>query len=201
MATMKAGQGYMRYNAMPVLPVMENMVVFDGGSISIGVESRLLNAEIVASLGLSEVVKQTEYNITEDSGVSLHVYAKADGGDFERLRFDCFRNDPHYHYISMKQKHQDVIHLDPVVNEDVLGWALDNISKRLPRMLARADVDDAEQLVAASDMARILPQVVETAHRAARQMDEETIRQNATSQEDHVWETGASRSWENAARL
>lgn len=201
MPTPEKGEGFTRYNAMPVLPVMENMVVFECGQISFGVESRLLNPEIVASLGLSDVVKQTQYNLTEDSGVSLHVYAKADGGDFERLRFDCFKNDPHYHYISRKKQYQDVIHIDPVLNDDVLGWALDNIRNRLPQMLDRADVDNATALVDAALVERVFPQVAETARRAANQMDEASIRQHATSQADHVWETGNARSWDQAAQL
>ena len=33
-------------------------------------------------------------------GVSLHVYGVRDGEALEHLRFDCFDEDPHYHYIS-----------------------------------------------------------------------------------------------------
>ena len=87
---------------MPIAPVSENMELFDMGAISVGVEFRVLNNAVLGSLGLSEIAASNEYPTLNDNGVSLHVFVRTAEGNFERLRFDCFQKDPHYHFVAAK---------------------------------------------------------------------------------------------------
>ena len=110
------------------------MEMFDAGAVRIGVEFRILTDELVAALGLKATV--TGLN---DVGVSLHVFVKAEDGDLERLRFDCFEVDPHYH-LDPPGANQ----VTPVPAErDSIDWALEELRTDLPAWLARAGLDVA----------------------------------------------------------
>jgi hypothetical protein len=47
-----------------------------------------------------------------DRGPSVRVYADVDGRPAQLLRFDCFEQDPHYHYAP--EGEDDLRKLDPV---------------------------------------------------------------------------------------
>ena len=97
MALGKAGRHADRYvgkETMAIPPLDEHLQKFTAGAISIGVEYRVLTDDIIKAMGLTAVEGMQNLN---DSGVSLHVFAKAADGDLERLRFDCFEDDPHFH--------------------------------------------------------------------------------------------------------
>ena len=49
--------------------------------------------------------------VVDDRGVSLHVYGEQDGEWREFLRFDCFAEDPHYHYVGWREKTNEMLHL------------------------------------------------------------------------------------------
>ena len=100
--------------------------------------------------------------------MSLHVYAvpPGDGGEpVEHLRFDCFDEDPHYHYVSVRDGSNVVAHLDPVAIGDPLAWALDRLRHRLPQMLAHAGASDLAERVDAAAIDDVLPRVTEAAFR------------------------------------
>src|SRR5579864_2354534 len=109
--TITSEKYFERYGGTPIPPMLDNMELFDAGAISIGVEFRMLTDAVIASLGLAEIAASNGYPTLADNGVSLHVFINTAEGNFERLRFDCFTNDPHYHYLSLRNKTQDVIHL------------------------------------------------------------------------------------------
>jgi hypothetical protein len=99
--------------------------------------------------------------------VSLHVCGAGDGGAaLELLRFDCFEEDPHYHYVSWREKSNEMLHIDPVADGDPLAWALERIRTRLPQMLERAGAADVAARVDAREIERVLPRVAEAAYRA-----------------------------------
>lgn len=201
MTTATSEKYYERYGGMPIPPVRENMELFDMGAISVGVEFRVLNNAVLGSLGLSEIAASNEYPTLNDNGVSLHVFVRTAEGNFERLRFDCFQKDPHYHYLSLRYRTQDVIHIDTNVTGDVVAWAITMLRTRLVPMLLRADIDDAALLVDHTKLEQILPQVTEAAYRARYHTDRVKIEQSAMVRGTHAWDTSEARSWEGHSQI
>ena len=97
----------------------------------------------------------------------------------ERIRFDCFQEDPHYHYVSWQQRSNEMLHLDPAADGDPLHWALERIRTRLPQMLERAGVKDAAACVDPSLLEEVLPRVSEAAFAARFHADEEAVLRDA----------------------
>jgi hypothetical protein len=191
---------YERHNGMPIPPVKENMEIFRAGAISIGVEFRVLTPAVLGALGIAERIAAEGRPIPNDRGVSFHVFAKTAEGDYERLRFDCFDAEPHYHYFSMTKRVQDLIHIDPNVTGDIIGWSLNVIRMRLPQMLRRADVEDAAELVDPLAIEQVMPLVTEAAYRARYHTDSvrlQEIEKGAMAKGRHLYDTSQDRSWGN----
>jgi hypothetical protein len=195
MTTITSEKYYERYNGVPIAPMKQNMELFEAGAVSIGVEFRVLTDKVVESLGLKEIAASNGYPTLDDNGVSLHVFVNAADGNFERLRFDCFKNDPHYHYLSVKNKTQDVIHIDPTVAGDPITWAMNLIWTRLIAMLRRADVENAGKIVDVVQVEKVMPLVAAAVARARYGANKNEIEQSALKRGTHQWDTGAERSW------
>lgn len=148
------------YTVPPIPPDAENTTWIDAGSISIGVEYRLLDdAELAANYQgeqMEEIQAATGGDAVEDNGVSLHVAGAADGHEY--LRFDMFERGPHYHYIQPSGESQTIVDYDRVAMGPMLAWVLERIRHRLPVMLSRAGGD---ALVPTLDAARIEAALVE----------------------------------------
>ncbi|MEZ5736795.1 MAG: hypothetical protein R3E09_13560 [Novosphingobium sp.] len=194
-------QYYTRYEGIPVPPVKENMEVFEAGAISIGVEFRVLTDELLESLGLKEVAAANGINHIDEVGVSLHIFARTSEGMFERLRFDCFGGEPHYHYISVPNKTQDGVLLDPNAIGDPLAWSLATLANRIVQMLARADVADAANLVDHARLEAVMPQVIEAAYRARFHADQKNVAEAAMAVGEHEWDTSENRSWTKHSQI
>ena len=146
-----------RYSVMPISPVEENTAWFDAGAVRIGVEYRLLDDAIAAAAQLSAAAGESGGEaVVDDRGVSLHVCGEQDGEWREFLRFDCFAEDPHYHYVGWRDKTNEMLHLDPVADGDPLAWALERIRTRLPQMLTRAGAGDVAARVAQGRVEAVL---------------------------------------------
>jgi len=163
--------GVTRYDLMPIPPVEARTTWFEAGPIAIGVEYRLLDDALAAAAEKQEAVglagsAQAAATGLDDRGVSLHVCDSREGARAEALRFDCFQEDPHYHYISWRERFNHMLHLDPAAEGDPLAWALERIRTRLPQMLERAGAAELAALVDAEALARVLPRVAEAAFRA-----------------------------------
>lgn len=129
---------------------------FEGAGIRIGVEYRNLDQDRVTDFYAAnpeyaaqyEQVK-AEHGEFEDDGVTLHVIG-ADGHEY--LRFDCFRDEPHYHYVRKTRPeeppHNHWIPLDDVANGEPLDWAFGRLRTRLVPMLIQAGADGSAALVA-----------------------------------------------------
>jgi len=173
--------GVTHYDVMPIPPIESQTTWFPAGVIAFGVEYRLLNDAIAAAHTGVKAMGQdpSDAPVGLDSGVSIHVVDNRGESPVEHLRFDCFVEDPHYHYISWKDRSNDMVHLDPIANGDPLFWALDRLRTRLPQMLSRAGADD---LLAALDpmlLEQVLPRVAEAAYRARYQHDDESVLRDA----------------------
>jgi hypothetical protein len=167
---------------MPIPPIEARTTWIDAGSIRVGVEYRLLTDAVAAAEDLVEASGDDRGVTTnlDDRGVSLHVCAEQDGESREFLRFDCFDEDPHYHYVSWRDKTNDMIHLDPIADGDPLAWALERIRTRLPQMLARAGATDLVARLDPDAIDRSLPRIAETAYRVRYDHDDASILRDAT---------------------
>jgi hypothetical protein len=170
-----------RYSVMPIPPVEGQTQYFEAGAVVIGVEYRLLNDAIAAAADVQSAAgdERGQTQNIEDRGVALHVLGNADGERLEFLRFDCFDEDPHYHYISWRDKTNDMIHLDPIADGDPLAWALERIRTRLPQMLERAGAPDVAAAVDAREIEAVLPRVAEAAWRARFHHDKGAVLRGA----------------------
>ncbi len=163
------------YSVMPMPPVEAQTRFFDAGAVRIGVEYRMLNDAIAAAArqGLEQARGDERGKTTEldDCGVSIHVYGVRDGEASEHLRFDCFDEEPHYHYISWDERTNDMVYLDPIADGDPVAWALERLRTRLPQMLTRAGAADVAARLDVAELERMLPRVTEAAYRARYQHD------------------------------
>lgn len=82
-----------------------------------------------------------------DQGVCAQVFASVDGKDTEILRFDCFDQNPHYHYGP--ENHNLRLFLDKTTCGNPFGWTMDNLRENLPVMIVRAGYDDLAAAVEA----------------------------------------------------
>ena len=73
-----------------------------------------------------------------DGGATLEVWGAVEGEDTEILRFDCFRNAPHYH---APPSAPGDIKLDPAQVGDGLQWALDQLSQEAAALVSKAGFD------------------------------------------------------------
>lgn len=158
-----------RYDKMPIPPIAEHTEYFSAGSIRIGVEYRVLNDAAVAAIRATlEGAQGSETGRLEnldDSGVSLHVFGGIGDAAREYLRFDCFVEEPHYHYVGWTHKSNEVLQIDAVADGDPLTWALERIRTRLPQMLVRAGAADIAAQVDPAAIEAVLPRVIEAAYR------------------------------------
>ncbi|CAN5791105.1 hypothetical protein BH10ACT1_BH10ACT1_16910 [soil metagenome] len=130
------------YAVMPIDMVPEACVDVAAGPITFVVESRRLTDEaIIASAeeqGRRDAIDEPDG--LDDGGASLHVLATADR--LEHLRFDCFENEPHYHYIRNAESSNVVVRIDTFAVGDPRAWALSCVRERLPEMLEHAGATD-----------------------------------------------------------
>ncbi|NQZ98663.1 MAG: hypothetical protein HRU01_19345 [Myxococcales bacterium] len=169
-----------RYDVMPIPPVDEQTLWFDAGVLRIGVEYRLLNDAIAAASALEAATGDSKGVAgVEDRGVSIHVFGSAGGESLELLRFDCFEEDPHYHYISWHDKKNEMVHLDPIADGDPLAWTLERLRLRLPHMLERAGAPGVAEQVDQRAVDAVLPRLAEAAYRARYEHDDDTLLKGA----------------------
>lgn len=75
-------------------------------------------------------------NFGEDRGPAIRVYADIEKQPIQMLRFDCFENDPHYHYDP--EGKNEMHHLSYDVTSDTVAWSLEQIRTRSKEMLQTA---------------------------------------------------------------
>jgi hypothetical protein len=173
-------RGVTKYDIMPIPPVEAHCERFEVGPISIWVEYRLLN-DVIAAAHTVDQGFEGEVPSVEDRGVSLHVFGEPAPGEpqVEFLRFDCFDEDPHYHYVSYANQTNEMVHLDPHAHGDPLTWALDCVRTRLPQLLERAGASALAARVEPRRLEEVLPRVAEAAYRARFQHDDAAIQAGA----------------------
>jgi hypothetical protein len=137
--SMKHFAGRIYGDPIPLNPSATTFVPL--GNISFGVEYR--------------------YHSDNEAGVSVHVVDGRSGTEY--LRFDCFEEREHYHYIFADQGFHDRFFLDTASEGDPVAWSLDRMRTRLVPMMIRAgagpdlidDIDPGELQTAVEQVARL----------------------------------------------
>ncbi len=75
-------------------------------------------------------------NFGKDHGPAIRVYADIENEPIQVLRFDCFDNDPHYHYDP--EGKNEMHHLSQEDTPDTVAWSLDQIRTQITEMLRTA---------------------------------------------------------------
>jgi len=133
-----------RFNQLPIPMVEEHCIPVDAGAVQFVVESRVLTNEIIAGTFDGAVDASIPF---DDFGATLHVCGTVDG--LEHLRFDCFENEPHYHYIQQASGANIVVRIDELAVGDPIDFSLACVEHHLPDMLRNCGVDDLADQVAA----------------------------------------------------
>jgi hypothetical protein len=97
--------------------------------------------------------------------LAIHVLSDLSGNtgrvfteETELLAFDCFRDDPHYHYGPRNKNHR--IFWDKTLVPDPLGWCLDQFKTgKLKAMLERAGYPGVAADLDEDLLASVIPQV------------------------------------------
>ena len=99
-----------------------------------------------------------------DQGVCIQVVADVGGTETELLRFDCFDNEPHYHYFAEEKRER--LMMDKTTAGNPVGWAMKQLREKLPEMLTRTGHKD---LVTKAKIKTIAPKLDEL-EAAAREL-------------------------------
>jgi len=119
-----------RFGVLPIPMVLEHCVAVDAGAVQLVVEFRTLTNEIIDQTYGGTVAAEIPF---DDAGASLHVCGTADG--LEHLRFDCFEDEPHYHYIEQAASANTVVRIDEIAVGDPIEFSLACVEHHLPGML------------------------------------------------------------------
>ena len=160
-----------RYEVLPIPALMAHTEVFSAGPIQIGVEYRLLNEEIIeaefgqdARAKFGKNVPANMQSQVDEDGVSIHVFDRTGAREF--LRFDCFTDYPHYHYIENDVGHQTVHEYDAAAHGPMLDWVIGCLTERLPDMLGKTGETELSRAIDSHAVEKVLPEVVRAIERA-----------------------------------
>lgn len=154
--------------SFPVPHEPDATTFIEAGAITFGVEPRVfdpvaeaakLTPEEIAAAGPDALFHSDQV----DSGVCVHVFRT--DGLAEYLRFDCFDDEPHYHYI-VPGRGNMLVHFDRIANGPMLDWTLRTLRSRLPDLLAQLGAEDVARSLQPHAIERALTEV-ERAARAA----------------------------------
>lgn len=134
-----------RYDVMPIPMVQDHCIPVAAGPVQLVVESRHLTNQILHETYADNPDVEASIHF-DDFGASLHVCGP-DGR--EHLRFDCFENEPHYHYIDQANQANTVVRIDELAVGDPIEFSLNCVAKHLPEMLRHSG--DAALADAAAD--------------------------------------------------
>jgi hypothetical protein len=157
-------------HTLPVPAFLENTARFAAGAVTIGVEYRVLDEAMIldyygpdarakfpngAPAGMGTVI--------DEDGLSLHVFGTADGHEY--LRFDCFDDAPHYHYLDPASSRNVVHDYDAVAYGPIVDWAFYALRSRLGAMLAHAGATELAASLDVQAVTEVMPAVEAEARR------------------------------------
>lgn len=127
-----------RLDAIPHVP--EATTYVDAGVVRLGIEGRVVDNEVIERYRRADSSVPVPDRAVHEEGLSLHVFAAADGR--ELLRFDCFDERPHYHYLVPGLDGITVLYHDELANGPMLAWTIRALRERLGAMLAGVGSED-----------------------------------------------------------
>ena len=146
---------------------------FEAGAVTFVLEYRDVDPERLEKAyadrpdDLAEIRRLSPVGGFTDTGVSIHVFGTDDRHEY--LRFDCFQDDPHYHYVWPTGDHNHWVPFDPIAGGDMFDFAMRCLRDRLETMLSFAGGDS---IAAAVDRKRVVP-VVDALEKKARALQAE----------------------------
>ena len=90
----------------------------------------------MAEQGLTIGVGALRFNVrysntrTGDRGPSLRIYGDVEGKPVQLLRFDCFEQDPHFHYDPDGKN--NLLRMDKTKVSDPITWSMDYLRGTSP---------------------------------------------------------------------
>lgn len=139
----------------------------------------------VIDAGAVDIALGYRKEIMADQGMCVQVHGRVDGEDTEVLRFDCFDQNPHYHYGDPNKNPR--LYMDNTVVGNPLGWSLGQIRNNLPAMIRRAGF---EELAAAVEANPIPAAKLDEVEAKAREMAQAERRIVIHKRGDHIFEAG-----------
>jgi hypothetical protein len=162
------------YQTLPVPAFEEHTVNFVAGVVTIGVEYRYLDEATIlhfygsdARAKFGNVAPAGIGDVVQEDGLCLHVFGTDDG--LEYVRFDCFDDAPHYHYLDPHAPRNVVVDYDAVANGPMVDWALRALRTRLSAMLGHAGAAAIAVGLDPGEIAHIIPDVTVQVRRAIEQ--------------------------------
>jgi len=139
----------------------------------------------VIDCGPVSIAMNYRKELMPDQGLCVQVYGEVGGKDTEILRFDCFDQDPHYHYGPENKNIR--LHLDKTTAGNPLGWTLTQIRTKLPVMIRRAGY---EELAAAVESNTVPKAKLDEAEAKAWELARTQRRTVTHNRGDHMFEVG-----------
>ncbi|HQV56546.1 MAG TPA: hypothetical protein PKV27_00940 [Ilumatobacteraceae bacterium] len=125
------------FTIMPIAIDWAHTVEIPAGPVTFVVEARSLTQKALLDNERDRAVTDggigDNYADLLDGGASLHVLGADDR--LEYLRFDCFDNEPHYHYIDNANQGNTIVRFDNIAEGDPLVWTVRTVGTRLAAML------------------------------------------------------------------
>jgi hypothetical protein len=155
-------------------PVPERCLPIPAGPLRFVVEARHLDDQALAATLNSDEAKGDDA-LFDDYGPTLHVYGTKDG--MEHLRFDCFANKPHYHYVQEGGAVNTICRIDQHAEGDPVEWTIGRLRARLPEMLDHCGLPDLAKEVRAEQgvIDAVIDDVAELLRGARQQAADERV--------------------------
>src|SRR6266849_3845144 len=124
-------------------------------------------AEQGLTIGVGELRFNVRYSNTRtgDRGPSLRIYGDVEGKPVQLLRFDCFEQDPHFHYDPDGKN--NLLRMDKTKVSDPIAWSMDYLR------------GNAASLVRIAGYGKLADQLDETALTATLPGLEKALRESA----------------------
>jgi hypothetical protein len=131
----------LRYSDSRLIPPnLDRCIPMEAGPVTFLVEARHLDNAAVAMATNGEIGNGSGTPTFDEHGATVHVLGAADG--LEYLRFDCFEDMPHYHYVNHRDGVTTTVRIDQHAEGNPRVWAVARLRERLAGMLDYAGASD-----------------------------------------------------------
>ena len=151
------------YTVPPMPPDPASTDYLEVDPLRVGIEYRKVDPEALAATyggddaQMAEIDEHSPEGGFTDEGISIHVVSVDD--DHEYIRFDVFKDEPHYHYVDKAAGTNTVVAYDAAAHGDMTVWMLGQLRNRLPDMLQAAGAVEVADRVSPAVAADICDRV------------------------------------------